>query len=77
MMKEIENPYVQYMYSYPHKTAYRALSNISIKVGKGTESLAAAIVNNSSVTNSSYKNYYIAQVAILWYEDYFCKHVVV
>ena len=30
----------------------------------------AYIVNNSSVTNSSYKNYYIAQVAILWYEDY-------
>ena len=30
-MKKIENPYVQYMYSYPHKTAYRALSNISIK----------------------------------------------
>ena len=28
------------------------------------------IINNSSVTNSSYKNYYIAQVAILWYEDY-------
>ena len=30
----------------------------------------AYIVNNSSLTNSSYKNYYIAQVAILWYEDY-------
>lgn len=30
----------------------------------------AYIINNSSVTNSSYKNYYIAQVAILWYEDY-------
>lgn len=30
----------------------------------------AYIVNNSSVTNSSYKNYYITQVAILWYEDY-------
>lgn len=30
----------------------------------------AYIVNNSSVTNSSYKNYYIAQVAVLWYEDY-------
>ena len=30
----------------------------------------AYIVNNSNVTNSSYKNYYIAQVAILWYQDY-------
>lgn len=28
------------------------------------------IINNSSVTSSSYKNYYIAQVAILWYQDY-------
>ena len=28
------------------------------------------IVNNSNVTSSSNKNYYIAQVAILWYEDY-------
>ena len=30
----------------------------------------AYIVNNSNVTNSSYKNYYIASVAILWYQDY-------
>lgn len=30
----------------------------------------AYIVNNSNVTSSSYKNYYIAQVAILWYQDY-------
>lgn len=28
------------------------------------------IVNNSNVTSSSYKNYYIAQVSILWYQDY-------
>lgn len=28
------------------------------------------IVNNSNVTSTSAKNYYIAQVAILWYEDY-------
>lgn len=28
------------------------------------------IVNNSNVTNNSSKNYYIAQVAILWYQDY-------
>lgn len=30
----------------------------------------AYIVNNSNVTNSSYKNYYIASVATLWYQDY-------
>ena len=30
----------------------------------------AYIVNNSNVTSSSYKNYYIASVAILWYQDY-------
>lgn len=28
---QIENPYVQYMYSYPHKTAYRALENVNLK----------------------------------------------
>ena len=28
------------------------------------------IVNNSNSTSSSYKNYYIAQVSILWYQDY-------
>lgn len=28
------------------------------------------IINNSNVTNSSYKNYYIAQAAILMYQDY-------
>lgn len=28
------------------------------------------IVNNSNVTSSSYKNYYIAQATILWYQDY-------
>lgn len=28
------------------------------------------IVSNSNVTSNSNKNYYIAQVAILWYEDY-------
>ncbi len=27
----MENPYVQYMYSYPHKTAYRRLEGISLK----------------------------------------------
>ena len=25
------NPYIQYMYSYPHKTAYRSLSGVSLK----------------------------------------------
>lgn len=30
----------------------------------------AYIINNSNVTNDTYKNYYIANVAILWYEDY-------
>ena len=30
----------------------------------------AYIINNSNVTNSTYKNYYIANAAILWYEDY-------
>ena len=30
----------------------------------------AYIVSNANVTNNSYKNYYIAQVAILWYQDY-------
>lgn len=28
---QIENPYVQYMYSYPHKTAYRSLSGVNLK----------------------------------------------
>lgn len=28
------------------------------------------IINNSNVTNNSYKNYYIAQAAILMYQDY-------
>ncbi len=37
-----------------------------VEVDKGF----AYIVNNSNVTSSSYKNYYIAQVAILWYQDY-------
>lgn len=27
----VENPYIQYMYSYPHKTVYRTLKNISLK----------------------------------------------
>ena len=25
------NPYIQYMYSYPHKTAYRTLTGVSLK----------------------------------------------
>lgn len=35
------NPYIQYMYSYPHKTAYRPLTGIhlsdyiSVMAGKG------------------------------------------
>lgn len=29
-MENIEQPYVQYMYSYPHKTAYRELSGINL-----------------------------------------------
>ena len=28
------------------------------------------IINNNNVTSSSYRNYYIAQVAVLWYQDY-------
>lgn len=28
---QIENPYVQYMYSYPHKTSYRALRDIDLR----------------------------------------------
>lgn len=28
------------------------------------------IINNSNLTNNSEKNYYITQVAVLWYEDY-------
>ncbi len=27
----VENPYIQYMYSYPHKTAYHTLENIDLK----------------------------------------------
>ncbi len=30
----------------------------------------AYIINNNNVTSNSNKNYYIAQVAILWYQDY-------
>lgn len=29
--KEMINPYIQYMYSYPHKTAYRPLAGVSLK----------------------------------------------
>ena len=28
---QIDNPYIQYMYSYPHKTAYRPLEGIDLK----------------------------------------------
>ena len=28
---QIKNPYIQYMYSYPHKTAYRTLENVNVK----------------------------------------------
>ena len=28
---QIKNPYIQYMYSYPHKTAYRALENVDVR----------------------------------------------
>ena len=28
---QIQNPYIQYMYSYPHKTAYRKLDRIDLK----------------------------------------------
>lgn len=28
---QIENPYIQYMYSYPHKTAYRPLKNVDLR----------------------------------------------
>lgn len=29
---EVEmNRYIQYMYSYPHKTAYRALENVNLR----------------------------------------------
>lgn len=41
------------------------LSN-PVEVDKGF----SYIINNSNVTNNSDKNYYIAQVAILWFEDY-------
>lgn len=27
----VENPYIQYMYSYPHKTAYAPLQNIDLR----------------------------------------------
>lgn len=31
MMEKIQNPYIQYMYSYPHKTAYRPLQGIFLE----------------------------------------------
>ena len=34
------NPYIQYMYSYPHKTAYRALEGVTL--GAYTSCLGAA-----------------------------------
>lgn len=48
----------------------RFTSSTTLRDPEEVDAGYAYIVNNSSVTNSSYKNYYIAQVAILWYEDY-------
>lgn len=48
----------------------RFTSSTTLRDPEGVDAGYAYIINNSSVTNSSYKNYYIAQVAILWYEDY-------
>lgn len=48
----------------------RFTSSTTLRDPEEVDAGYAYIINNSSVTNSSYKNYYIAQVAILWYEDY-------
>ncbi len=48
----------------------RFLTSTTLRDPEEVNAGYAYIVNNSSVTSSSYKNYYIAQVAILWYEDY-------
>lgn len=48
----------------------RFTSSTTLRDPEEVDAGYAYIINNSSVTNSSYKNYYIAQAAILWYEDY-------
>lgn len=55
---------------YVLDTNTRFTSSTTLRDPEEANAGYAYIVNNSSVTNSSYKNYYIAQVAILWYEDY-------
>lgn len=56
------------LYVLDYKTYYSS----STRLSEPTEVDAgfAYIINNSNVTGNSEKNYYIAQVAILWYEDY-------
>ena len=55
---------------YVLDTNTRYTTSVTLRDPEEVNAGYAYIVNNSSVTNSSYKNYYIAQVAILWYEDY-------
>lgn len=56
------------LYVLDADTYYTANTSLvdPVEVDKGF----AYIINNSKVTNDTYKNYYIAQIAILWYEDY-------
>ena len=52
MEYNIENPYIQYMYSYPHKTAYRSLKNTDF--GDSGINLADVINRLEGQENSLY-----------------------
>ena len=45
-------------------------NNITLSNPRTVSSGFDYIINNSNQTNNSDKNYYITQVAVLWYEDY-------
>jgi len=64
--KNYASSYNLYILNKDTKYAYRDNLSDPIVADEGF----AYIINNSNVTSSSDKNYYIAQVAILWFQDY-------
>lgn len=57
-----------YLYSLDNNTYFNTSTTLSSPV-KVSDALSY-IITNSNLTSDSNKNYYIAQVAVLWYEDY-------
>lgn len=57
-----------YLYVLDNDTYFE--SKTTLREPNEASDVYAYIVNNSNFTSSSAKNYYIAQVAILWYQDY-------